>query len=154
MADAPRFRFWWGRVEGTSILTMPRRDWQTLVGALGSPVAIDVVETPLSGVARVSSVVASVAHQFGPATARVSIFRYDETDYPTPYNQDEYDVWVDLAEHPRLHEMVNAAFTSLDGNFRSFCGENVFFVKRPPGPEHWLPTIPSSITVLVKGTEK
>ena len=154
MADAPRFRFWWGRVQGTSILTMPRRDWQNLVGTLGKPIAIDVVETPLSGVARVSSVVASVAHQFGAATARISIFRYDEADYPTPYNQDEYDVWVDLVEHPRLHEMVNAASTSLDDNFQSFSRENVFFVKRPPGPEHWLSTIPSSITVLVKGTEE
>jgi hypothetical protein len=154
MADAPRFRFWWGRVEGTPILTMTKRDWQRVVGTLGKPVAIDVAETPLSRVAHVSSVVASVAHRFGLATARVSIFRYDEADCPTPYNQDEYDVWVDLAQHPRLNEMVNEASTSLDDNFRMFSLENVFLVKRPPGPEHWLPTIPSSITVLVKGTEE
>ena len=152
MADAPRFRFWWERVEGTSILRMSREDWDDLVGLLGEPVAVDVRETPLAGVAQASSVVASVAHRFGPATARLSVFRYDQADEPTPINQDEYDVWTDLAAHPRLGEMVNAASTSLDPNFHSFCRENVFLVKREAGADHWLPTIPSSITVLLKKT--
>lgn len=150
MADAPRFRFLWGRIQGTSILSMPRLDWDRVVGRLGEPVEVDVRDTPLSGVAQVSSVVASVAHEFGTASARFSVFRYDEADAPTPINLDDYDVWHDLAAHPRLPEMINAASTSDNENFRTFCRENVFFVKRSPGPDHWLPSIPSSITVILR----
>lgn len=153
MADAPRFRFMWERIEGTSILTMPREDWATLVGTPGIPVSVDVRSTPLAGVTHVSSVVASVAHQFGPASARVSIFRYDAADAPTPINLDDYDVWTDLSAHPRLPEMLTAASVSDNENFRAFCREHVFFVKRQPGPDHWLPTVPSSITVLIKSTQ-
>jgi hypothetical protein len=131
---------------------MPRKDWDDLVGTLGEPVEIDVRQTPIGGVADVSSVVASVAHRFGPATVRVSVFRYDEADAPTPYNQDEYDIWVDLTAHPRLPDMINAASTSDNENFRAFCRENVFFVKRRSGQDHWLSQIPSSITVLMRST--
>ena len=152
MADATRFRFSWERIEGTSILIMPREDWNTLVGSLGVPVAFDVRSTPLAGVAHVSSVVASVAHQFGSATARVSVFRHDAADAPLPINQDEYDVWTNLSAHPRLSEMITAASTSDNENFRAFRREHVFFVKRQPGPDHWLPTFPSSIMLLLRST--
>ena len=50
MAEAPRFKFYWERVEGTSVLTMRRQDWDTVVGSLGAPVAFDVRSTPLSGI--------------------------------------------------------------------------------------------------------
>jgi hypothetical protein len=93
---------------------------------------------------------ASIAHKFEPATARVSIFRYDEADLPLPINQDEYDVWLDLERHERLHQMVVQTTTSLDDDFRQFARDNVFLVKRRPGPDHWLSAIPSSITALMK----
>jgi hypothetical protein len=102
MADAPRFRFMWERVESTSVLSMPRDEWNTAVGTLGAPVVLDVRTTPVSAVAHDASIVASIAHEFGAATARVSIFRYDPVDAPTPINLDEYDVWTDLSAHPRL----------------------------------------------------
>jgi hypothetical protein len=110
------------------------------------PIEFDIREMPIGGVAAVSSVVASVAHQFGPATARVSVFRHDHADPPTSINQEEYEVWVDLAAHPRLPDMIIAAWTSDNDNFRSYCRENVFFVKQPHEPDHWLPEIPSSIS--------
>ena len=150
MADAPRFRFMWEKIEGTSVLTMPRKDWVTAVGTIGAPVVIDVRSTPLSGITHASSIVASLAHRFGPATTRVPIFRHDAADAPLSINQDEYDVWTNLDAHPRLHDMINAASTSDNENFLTYCHENVFFVKRRPGPDHWMATLPSSITVLLK----
>ena len=152
MADAPRFRLWWGHVEDKSVLQMRRGEWTELVGEFGRPVEIDISRTPLRGVADASSLVTSVAHRFGPATARVSVFRYDESDMPTPYNQDEYDVWLDLQQHPRLHEMISAASTSDNENFRDFCRGHVFLAKRRAGPDHWLASIPSSITALLKSS--
>jgi hypothetical protein len=152
MVDAPRFRMLWERIEDTSVLTMSREEWHTAVGTLGAPVTFDVRATPLSDITHVSSVVAAVAHQFGPATAQVSIFRHDPKDAPYSINHDEYDVWTDLSSHPRLHDMINLASTSDNENFRSYCKGNVFLAKRKPGPDHWMTTLPSSITALMKKT--
>ena len=152
MAEAPRFKFYWERVEGTSVLTMRRQDWDTVVGSLGAPVAFDVRSTPLSGITHTSSVVASVAHHYGNATARISVFRHDADDAPYPINQDKYDVWTDLSAHPRLNEMITAAATSYDENFRNYCQENVFLIKIQPGPDHWLTTLPSSVSLILEST--
>jgi len=152
MADAPRFRCVWERIEGTSVLAMPRDEWNTAVGTLGVPVVLDVRTPLVSPVAHAVSIVASIAHEFGPATARVSIFRYDAGDAPTPINLDDYDVWTDLTCHPKLPKVITAASTSDNENFRAYCREHVFCVKRPPGPARWLPTLPSSVTVLMKST--
>jgi len=140
------------RIEGTSVLTLPRSDWNTFVGTLGTPVLLDVRSTPMAGITAVSSVVATVAHQFGSASACVSIFRHDPKDEPTPVNQDVYDVWTDLSQHPKFPDMVSAE-SSASGvaEVKHYCGDYVFFVKRPPpGADHWLPTVPGSVTVLVK----
>jgi len=106
MAEASRFQFYWERVEDTSVLTMRRQDWNTVIASLGAPVAFDVPSTPLSDITHTSSVVASVAHQHAPATARISVYRHDAYDTPYSINQDEYDVWTDLSAHPRLNDMI------------------------------------------------
>ncbi len=152
MADAPRLRFYWSYIRERSILTMPRDEWEALSVRIGQPVEIDIQKTPLSGVARDSAVVASVAQQFEPATGEVSIFRYDKKDEPTPYNRDRYEVWIDLATHPRLPEMINAASTEDNENFRVFCREHVFLVKRERGPEHWLAVLPGSVKAVLRST--
>ena len=153
MADAPRFRFMWERIEDTSVLTMPRDDWNRVIGTQGVPVTFDVRSTPLAGITHQSSVVAALAHQFGGATARVSIFRYDPADVPTPINQDVYAVWTDLTGHPRYKDMITAASTEDNANFRAYCRENVFLVKQPPPEsEHWLPTLPGSVSAILKST--
>ena len=152
MAETPRLLFYWGRQEDTTVLSMRRQEWYSIVGSLGTPISFDVRSTPMAGVANVSSVLGSVAHEIGPATARVTLYRYDATDAPTPINQDDYDVWTDLSAHPRLPEMIAAASTSNNENFHTFCQENVFFVKRKPGLDHWHPTISSSMMVVLRGT--
>ena len=152
MADAPRLLFFWGRVEGASILSMPRRQWHDLVGHLGKPVAFDVRSTPMGAIADTSSIVATLAHEFGEATARISIFRDDPADAPLRINLDNYKVWTDLSGHPRLPNMIEAASTSYNENMKTFIEEHVFFVKEKPGPDHWMPTLPASISLVLKST--
>ena len=152
MADAPRFKFYWERVEETSVLTMRRADWDMVFGRPISPVTFDVSSTPLSGISHVSSVVAAVAHQYGPANAGIEIYRYDEKDSPYVINQDKYDVWTELSSHPKLDELITKASTSYNKNFEQYIQENVFIVKQNPGPDHWLTTIPSSVSLIMKST--
>lgn len=153
MAEAPHLLLYWRRQENTSILSMRREDWYSIVGSLGTPIRFDVRSTPMSRMADVSSVLASVAHEFGLATARFTLYRYDAADMPTPINQDDYVVWTDLSAHPRLKGMIEAVSTSDNENFRSYCREHVFFVKQKSDPkDHWQPTIPSSMMVVLNST--
>ncbi len=152
MADAPRFRLYWARVADHGVHAMSREQWAEFRVCEGEPVLVAVGATPLAGVAHDALVVAAIAKQHGPATAGLSIFRYDKKDAPTPYNKDDYDVWTNLDAHPRLHAMITAASTSYNENFRAFCAEHVFLVKREPGTEHWLPDLPAHVRLLLRST--
>lgn len=150
MAEAPRLLHYWGRTEGADILSMRRSEWQDLVGNEGKAVAFDVRSTPMRGVSDVASVIGTIAHQFTPDTARVSIYRDDPKDAPNRINVDHYEVWTDLSGHPRLPHMVEAASTSYDENMKTYIQENVFLVKEKPGSDHWMSTLPSSVYVVLK----
>lgn len=151
MTDAPRFKFYWEKVEDTSVLIMKRNDWDTVIGNPISPIIFEVNSTPLSGITHISSVAASVAHQYGPENANIEIYRYDDKDTPYIINQDTYNVWTDLSSHPNLQDMIAKASTSYNDSFKEYIEENVFIVKNKPGPDHWLTTIPSSVSVIMKG---
>ena len=151
-ADAPRFRAYWEHVEGRSVLTMSRSEWDGLSARMGEPVHIDVAKTPMAGVASDASMVRVLAEQRSDATAEITIIRYDEQDGPTPYNQDKYAVWVDVLSHQSVAGMISAASTELNQNFVDFAAENVFIVNQDPGPDHWLPSIPGSATTIVRTT--
>jgi hypothetical protein len=150
MADAPRFRCLWSKLEGTRVFVMKRDDWNAATGTLEEPIGLDIETTPVAAVARDASVVAAVAHKFSGPTAHVSIYRNDPADDPTPINKDDYTVWTNLAEHSRLTEMIAAASTCDNDNFRSFCRDHVFLVKLSPGEDHWLKEVPSPVKALMK----
>lgn len=152
MAEAPRLLFYWGRQENTSVLSMRREDWQSVVGSLGVPVRFDVRSTPMARMADVSSVLGSIVHEIGSATARFTVYRYDAKDMPTPINQHDYTVWTDLSAHPKLQGMIEAASTLDKENLKTFSRDHVFFVKQKPAPDHWQPTIPSSVMLVLNNT--
>jgi hypothetical protein len=150
MAGAPRFESWWGNVERSHVLVMKRADWDAAVGTANVSVNLDITGTRLAGVARDATVVAAVAHSFAPATAEVSIYRNDPKDGTTPINKDDYDVWTDLQQHPNLSQMIATASTSDNPNFRAYCAEHVFLVKRKPGDDHWLEELPQPVKAILK----
>lgn len=113
-------------------------------------VNIDVNQTPLSKVGQDSLVLAAVANKSSVADARVSIYRFDEKDQPTPVNVDKYQVWLNLFECPQIKEIVRAASTSLDSNLRCFSDENVILVLEEPGEDHWLRDLPDPVKAVIK----
>ena len=150
MAYAARLIHYWGHAEGVDILSMRRSEWHGLVGYEGTPVKFDVRSTPMGGVSNVASIIGTLAHEFTPVTARVSIFRDDPQDAPNRINVDHYRVWTDLSAHPRLPNMIDAASTSYNENMKTFIQENVFLVKERPSSDHWMSALPSSIHVVFK----
>ena len=131
---------------------MPRSDWDAVAVRFGAPVQLDVSRTPLAQVAKDAAVVAAVAEQLSTVVAQVSIFRYDPQDVPTAINQDKYTVWLDLHTHPRLMEMITRGSTVDNANFRQFIGDNVFLVKQNHGNDHWLPSLPASVSATIRST--
>jgi len=114
---------------------------------LGEAMAVDVDKTPVAAVARDAAVVAAMAEQRSTSGTEVVIYRYDEKDKPKPYNVDRYSVLEDLGARADLHQLINAASTEDNENFRSYVGKNIFLVKRDPGPGHHLSELPAHVTI-------
>ena len=151
---APKFHAYLTRIEGRSVLLMSRVEWQQLKLQEDKPVLMDVSQTPMSGVARDASVVAAVAQRSSSATAKITIYRHDPEDAPTPYNVDNYLVWENLPIHRNYEDMVLAASTQDDANLRGFLRENVFIVKEDRGKDHWLsyPELPALVRTVTQST--
>ncbi len=144
-ADAPRFQAYWRHLEGHSVLTMPRSDWDKLRVEQHQPVRIDIAKTPLVNIARDAMVVTALAEQKSDTIAEITIFRYDEQDAPMSINVDRYKVWLDVSSKESLADMISAASTELNQNFLDFVAQYVFLVKEDPGSDHWLPSLPASL---------
>jgi hypothetical protein len=144
---APRFHAYLERVENRSVLIMPRIEWQKIKPVERTPVPVEITDTPMAAVAQRASIVATVAVQFS-SSPEIHIYRYDQRDAPNVYNLDRYSVWEDLPSSRSYEQIVAAASTNDDENLRSFMRENVFLVKLSPGPDHWLPTLPSSVVAV------
>ena len=146
-AAAPRLMAWWQKEERSSIQQMRREDWNSVIASRGFPNKFDVKSTPLYGLAASGSLLAAVAECVGSDFC-LSIYRYDAKDAPNTVNQDRYRVVTDLKSHERLQSMINAASTEYNRNFETFCDRSIFLVKQPPGPDHHLPCLPSSLSLL------
>ena len=128
---------------------MPRGEWDRLSLNSTGPVPIDITQTPLGSVSSDASVVAAVAYQYSSAWGDVAIYRHDEKDQPTPINVDHYAALLDIGSHPQLPSLIRDASTEDNENLRAYLADNVFLVKRNPGPDHWLPDLPASIKLVI-----
>ena len=152
MADAPRFRAYFERVEGHTVLTMPRHDWDRLEVDSTSPVFIDVSDTPMQAIAHTGSLVACTAHRTTSGHPTIEIYRYDAKDASTPINKDAYSVLEDIPERDDFQSIIIAASTQDDSNLRQYLSENVFLVKCQPRDDHWLEDLPGEVRALISST--
>ncbi len=130
------------------MLAMSRSTWDALRLHEERPVILDVAETPLAGLA--GKAIAAVAKMVGVGQGQVEIYRYDEKDEPMPVNVDRYTVVADAASRWSIPSIVNAASTEANDNLRAFLQGNVFIVKESPGDDHWLPSIPAEVEVVIR----
>jgi hypothetical protein len=149
MTDYNRLLFYWGHIEGTSVLSMPRTQWNDIAGYSREAIAFDVRSTPMANITEASSVIATIAHEVNTATVRVSIFRDDPPDAPLRVNVDDYKVWTDMSAHPKFPQIIQAASPD-EERMKGFAKDHVFFVKQDPGPDHRIPTLPSTVRLLIE----
>ncbi|MDD4872922.1 MAG: hypothetical protein PHR77_20400 [Kiritimatiellae bacterium] len=146
---AHRFHAYWQNVEGRSVFTMPRAEWQSLGDSSGQPFEIDISTTPIAAVGKDAPLVAAVAQRYSTDTDAITICRYDDKDQPTPYNVDHYRVWKKLPQHRDFHKIVKASDTHAGPMLEEFMNENVFIVKDDPGPDHWLSEPPKVVEIVI-----
>ncbi len=146
--EAPNFQAFLSRVEGRSVLRWARTDWQAIMGRAGSPVAIDLNQTPLGRVA--CQAVAAIARPHVPGTSRIEIYRYDAKDQLTPINKDTYLVIEDASGWWDLATIVVSASTEDNTNLRDYLKHYVFLVKEDRGPDHWLSGLPPWVVSIIR----
>jgi hypothetical protein len=118
------------------------------MGRTGEPVALDVTQTPLGGVA--PKVVAAVAEPHAPGISRIEIYRYDAKDAPTPINVDRFLVLEDPTGRWDVGTIVVSASTEDNFNLRDYLRHYVFLVKEDRGPDHWLQVIPDRVLSVIR----
>jgi hypothetical protein len=65
-------------------------------------------------------------------------------------NQDKYSVVLDLPSHREFPNMVTRASTEVNDNMRRYLAEHVFLVKQDHCKDHWLPSLPASVSATLK----
>ncbi|MDP2857136.1 MAG: hypothetical protein Q8P50_04065 [Bacillota bacterium] len=125
-----------------------RQDWDSLGLRPGDELLVDIDHTPLNAVSSQATVLAVVANQYSNSSGRLTVYREDPADAPWPVNTDHYEVWRDLRSHWSFETMVSAASIEMNQNMCGFLDEHVFLVKLPPGEDHHLEGLPTTVRAL------
>jgi hypothetical protein len=116
----------WQQLEGRTILLMKRADWEQLKILGSTPVLLKLDQMPIAAVAQDVEVLAAVAIQESPTHVRISIYRDDPNDAPTPINVDEYSVFETFPPDLDVFRTIAEATTDADANFFRYRDDHVF----------------------------
>lgn len=145
--DAPnRLRFYFEHFEGTSVITIPRSDWENRTCADGSPTKWESLPQKLGSVMADVKVVAIAASGQANPTPGIDIVRLDQRDAPFFHNTDHYTVIENLPQHPDYQRIISGAGVVDSPELRQHFTEYVTVV----GPKkniayHWSEEIPPHI---------
>jgi hypothetical protein len=112
------------------------------------PVLLDPAAMPFDGAPRTVCV---VGHPSTSDSYIIKRYREDPDDGPEGrYNVDTFKVWVgSLPFHLDANQIVNAASTSLNANWRAYEQSAAFVQQQPRGDDHWLPDLPEDVRILM-----
>ncbi|KPK89947.1 hypothetical protein AMJ80_09050 [bacterium SM23_31] len=148
---APRFKSYLEHKAGRRIFVWAKAEWQAVKPYFGSPILLDINNTPIASVSEDAIVVAAAAQEVSSTGVGIAIYRFDPND-PKPYNVDRYGVWEDLPSRCDFKSIVNAASTSANQNLFNSLNQNVFLVQLDKGPSHWLSSeeLPIEVKLVIK----
>jgi hypothetical protein len=106
------------------------------------------VGSPFAEVTNSESFIAAVAEREDEARVRVSVYRTDQSD-PQPIIVDEYVILERFPASLDVWGLIQSATTDPGPNFIRYRDDHVFLVKEQPGDQHWLDTLPGTVTALL-----
>jgi hypothetical protein len=151
--NAPRFHTLWENREGRRIFIMKKDEWNSVKTNKGNLFKLDleqVASFPMGGVASQPGFLSAVASSTGEEV-KMTIYREDPKDFPTPINVDIYTIWESFPSQVLTNrsEMIQTADTNADVNFEVYEEDHIFIVKEDAGEGHWLGELPSSVVALI-----
>jgi len=112
------------------------------------------MQMPFSAVVRDAIVLAAMAERFTSTGIEVVVYRDDPNDAPKRVNVDRYAVLEDVASRADLPQIMVSTSAEDNSNLRDYLGQNVFLVKKSPGPAHHLLELPAHVVIRNAGHEK
>jgi hypothetical protein len=156
MPNAPRFHALLERYEGGQVLLMKRSDWEMIKATGGGIINIgkeDLGILPFFSPSLKPKIVAAKAEKPGEVY-KITIYRYDKQDEPTPYNVDQYEVWEVIPPRYDVGQMISLASTDSNVNFENYLSNHVFLrkVKVENIENHWLSELPPDVELYFEIT--
>ncbi len=153
MSHYDRIRFFFQHVEGHSVVTIMRSDWNQLVLSDGSPTHLEELPLKIGGVAKDAEVAAIAASGIANPSPGIDVVRKDLDDDPYIYNTDHYTVVEDLPKHPQYAGILKKTGLEETEELKSTLESWVWLV----GPQridgvHWSKEIPDYIKNAKKRT--
>ena len=90
------------RIEGKSVITLPREEWHHLVLPSGEPTRFKEVPRPLGGLMRMAAHVITAGSGVANPDAGIDVVRYDPDDAPYIYNIDHYTVIENFSRYCQM----------------------------------------------------
>lgn len=149
--NAPRFHTLFEKRLGKPVFIIRRLDWEELKIKEGELVLLDTSDLSLLPIAPASSnpnYLCTVAKRLSKKV-RISLYRLDSKDEPTPINVDNYTVWEELPSDLDVKEMVATGDTDYNSNLEHYLYNHVFLIKEDDAEGHWLDELPSEVAILL-----
>ena len=153
--NAPRFHTLLQKYVGKPIFIVNRSDWEMLKVDDGTFKLIEVNDLsffPFAPISSMEEYLGTVARKSGDSV-KISVYRLDPKDEPTPINVDTYTVWERLPQQYDVDQMILYASTSNDPNFEKYLSEHIFLVKDNETEGHWLEKLPDEIAILIESID-
>jgi hypothetical protein len=130
---------------------MKRADWEHVKALESTAVLLNLDQMPIASVVQAAGVLAAVARREATTHVRISVYREDPDDAPTPINVDEYSVFEAFPLHLDVPGTIEHATTDAYPNFFRYHDDHVFFVKECTD-QHWLAQLPREVRMLLERT--
>jgi hypothetical protein len=150
--NAPRFHTLLQKMEGRPVFIIRRLEWEKLQIEEGKLVALNIADLalfPFSLLSTNEDYLGTIATK-NNNKIKITLYRFDSKDEPTPINVDFYSVWESIPPNYNIDEMITMGDTDNDQNFQDYLTEHVFLVKENVVEGHWLTQLPKEIAVLLE----
>jgi hypothetical protein len=125
-------------------------DWDNIIKPnAGTLLSVDIEQTPIRSISQSEGYLGAIARPATQADYVIEVYRHDEKD-ELPINCYTYSVFEDIIRTQFYQETVNACSTHDDYDLREKLCEFVLMTPNPKDSMHWLLTVPSSVSLVIK----
>ncbi len=150
--NAPRFHSLLQKREGKTVFIIKRSEWERLKIEEGKLTFLNTNSLalfPFSPILMSDEYLGTVATR-DSEKIKITLYRLDPKDEPTPVNVDSYTIWESIPPKHDIREMIITGDTDYNQNFQDYLTNFIFLVKDSIGDGHWLQELPEEVAILLE----